>query len=225
MWDLIQQERFEIEVLERLNTRRVLNQLIFTGGTMLRLCYGLNRFSVDLDFWVAKRLSYVRLIAGLKQFLSQFYTITDSANKFHTLLFELKSPNYPRPLKIEIRKKPRPVTTETAIAYSPFANTQVVVQVPSLSEMTALKIEAFLSRGEIRDAFDIEFLLKRGVPLPAEPERLNELLKGLDRLTKKDYQVKLGSLLEANLRRYYTKENFKILKMAITEKLGLGYVK
>ncbi|MCX7991875.1 MAG: nucleotidyl transferase AbiEii/AbiGii toxin family protein, partial [Proteobacteria bacterium] len=49
MQDLVKQEHFEIEVLDRLKSGKLLDSLIFTGGTMLRLCYGLNRFSVDLD--------------------------------------------------------------------------------------------------------------------------------------------------------------------------------
>jgi predicted nucleotidyltransferase component of viral defense system len=56
MQDLIQQERFELEVLERLNSRKMLTKLVFAGGSMLRLCYGLNRFSVDLDFWLVKKV-------------------------------------------------------------------------------------------------------------------------------------------------------------------------
>ena len=51
MQDLIEQERFEIEVLDRLNSGRFLRIFIFCGGTMLRLCHGLDRFSLDLDFW------------------------------------------------------------------------------------------------------------------------------------------------------------------------------
>jgi len=34
-------------------------------------------------------------------------------------------------------------------------------------------------------------------------------------LTKRDYTVKLGALLEENERRYYTKNNFKLLKLEI----------
>ncbi|MBI4243194.1 MAG: nucleotidyl transferase AbiEii/AbiGii toxin family protein, partial [Planctomycetes bacterium] len=51
MQDLIRQERFELEVLDRLNSKKILTNLVFGGGSMLRLCFGLNRFSVDLDFW------------------------------------------------------------------------------------------------------------------------------------------------------------------------------
>ncbi|MEO0080163.1 MAG: nucleotidyl transferase AbiEii/AbiGii toxin family protein [candidate division WOR-3 bacterium] len=220
MRDLIQQERFEIEVLDRLNSRRLLSQLIFTGGTMLRLCYGLNRFSVDLDFWVGRRLRYAALFAKLRESLAELYTITDCARKFYTLLYELKSPDYSRRLKIEIRSGPRRVKTEMAIAYSQFTTTQVLVRVPALPEIMAAKVAAFLSRREVRDAFDIEFLLKRGVPLPDEPERLKGLLSGLERLSDQDYKVQLGSLLTAEFRRYYTKENFRLLKMAIAERLN-----
>ncbi len=44
-------EVFEIEVLDRLQRARVLENLVFGGGTMLRLCHELNRYSVDMDFW------------------------------------------------------------------------------------------------------------------------------------------------------------------------------
>jgi len=33
---------------------KMLHRLLFGGGTMLKLCHGLNRFSVDLDFWLYK---------------------------------------------------------------------------------------------------------------------------------------------------------------------------
>jgi len=80
------------------------------------------------------------------------------------------------------------------------------------------KIEAFLNRREIRDLFDIEFLLKKGVALDASDKELSGILKGLNSLTKKDYTVKLGSLLEEEQRKYYNEQNFKILKLAINEK-------
>jgi len=39
-------------------------------------------------------------------------------------------------------------------------------------------------------------------------------------LTRRDYTVKLGSLLDAEFRKYYVNENFKILEMAIGEILN-----
>ncbi len=219
MQTLIKQEQFEIEVLNFLNTHRFLNKLVFCGGTMLRLCYGLNRFSVDLDFWLLKKMDVKKLFEPIKECLSQSYIISDAMNKYWTILYEIKSPEYPRSLKIEIRKTTKKIKLEKAIAFSKYANYQVLVNVPSLKDMMNEKINAFLDRKEIRDLFDIEFLFKKGVDLPEEKEILRELLNLISKLPKRDYTVKLGSLLEENERRYYINENFKLLKLNLEEKL------
>jgi predicted nucleotidyltransferase component of viral defense system len=219
MRDLVKQEQFELEILERLNSKKFLNKLVFGGGTMLRLCFGLNRFSVDLDFWIMKDIDTKRLFKELKEYLSNFYILKDATNKFYTLLFEIKSKDYPRSLKIEIRKEKKKIKTEQVIAYSKYANTQVFLKVISLEEMMKAKIEAFLGRKEIRDVFDIEFLLKKGVDIDASSQTLRKIFKGIDSLNKRDYAVKLGSLLEEGQRNYYVNENFKILKSAIEEKI------
>lgn len=219
MQDLAKQERFELEVLDKLNSRRLLDSLVLGGGTMLRLCFGLDRFSVDLDFWVTKELNKNKLFKDLKEYLSQNYVIKDCANKFYTLLFEIKSKDYPRSLKIEIRKETKKIKTEQTIAYSKYSNLQILLRVVSLKDMMREKINAFLDRGEIRDIFDIEFLFKKGIPLDFPPKILKQLLKKINSLTKKEYIIKLGSILEEDKRKYYVSENFKILKLNIEEKL------
>ncbi len=220
MQDLIKQEQFELEVLDRLNSGRLLSGLIFTGGTMLRLCFGLNRYSVDLDFWTLKGFDKTNLFNNLKNYLESYYHLKDAANKFYTLLFELRSKDYPRALKIEIRKEPREVATEQAIAYSKYSNKQVLTNVVTLPEMMKAKINTFLHRNEIRDVFDLEFLLKKGVELNAPPDTLKKLLKNIDSLKNKDYKVKLSSILEEKQRKYYINNNFKILKASIKENIS-----
>lgn len=220
MQDLIKQEQFEIEVLDLLNSKRLLNNLIFCGGTMLRLCYGLDRFSVDLDFWLRKKADVKKLSNKIVNLLSSFYALSDVKNKFYTLLFEVRSKKYPRSLKIEIRKEPKKAGVDRVIAFSRFANLQVMVNAVSLPDMMTSKIQAFIMRKEIRDVFDIEFLLKKGIRLPDKAVDLEKLKATISELTKKDYTVKLGSVLEAEPRKYYTTENFKILKMALQDKLG-----
>ena len=215
MQDLIKQEQFEIEVLDRLKSGRFLEKVVFTGGTMLRLCYGLNRYSVDLDFWIVKEIDMEKLFKELRKYLSGFYTIKDSMNKFYTIVIELKKTGYSRSLKIEIRKEKRKIKTEQAIAYSKNSNIQVLLKTAGLEEMMKSKIDAFLSRKEIRDIFDMEFLFKKGVPLNASPDTLEKIGKEIDSLTKKDYTVKLGSLLSKEEREYYNKENFKIIRMQL----------
>lgn len=219
MQDLIKQEQFELEVLERLNSKKFLNYLVFGGGSMLRLCFGLNRFSVDLDFWIIKDIDTDKLFNDLRDYLSGFYELTDSANKFYTSLFEIRSKDYPRRLKIEIRKETKKIKTEQVIAYSKYSNMQVFLKVVSLQEIMKAKIAAFLERKEIRDIFDIEFLLKKGISIDESSENLKKILKGIDSFNTNDYSVKLGSLLEKEQRNYYASENFKILKSTIKERI------
>jgi predicted nucleotidyltransferase component of viral defense system len=210
MQDLIMQERFELEVLDRLNSGKFLMQIVFGGGTMLRLCHGLERFSVDLDFWVIKDLE-LEFFENMKAYLAGYYDLKDGAKKFYTILFELRSPDYPRSLKLEIRKEVKKIHVEQVIAYSKYANTQVFLKAVSLSDMMESKLEAFLDRQEIRDVFDMEFLFKRGVSLEASVDTLREVLGLINAFPRRDYTVKLGSLLEKEQRKYYSVENFKIL--------------
>jgi predicted nucleotidyltransferase component of viral defense system len=212
MQDLIKQEQFEIEVLDKLNSGKLLHHLIFGGGTMLRLCHGLDRFSVDLDFWLPKEKAPEDLPSLLRDYLARDYIIRDATNKFYTILLELKSPHYPRSLKIEIRKEAKSFQTEQAIAYSRHSTLQVMVRTVSLPDMMASKVNAFLERKEIRDVYDLEFLVKRGVTLKLSERQRNTMLQQIESLSKRDYTVKLGMLLEEEQRPYYRNENFKILK-------------
>lgn len=219
MRHLIEQERFEMEVLDRLNSGRFLRFFIFCGGTMLRLCHGLDRYSVDLDFWMTNPEQGDRVFSDLQTYLSRFYSMKDATQKFYTLIFEFRSSAYPRSLKIEIRKEPRRPETEQAIAFSPHSSRQVLLRAVSLPEMMASKAAAFLDRGEIRDAYDMEFLVKKGIAPLADQEMLGEILRRVESLPQRDYTVKLGSLLEPEKRGYYREHNFRILKAAIQDRL------
>lgn len=219
MQDLIKQEQFELEVLDRLNSGRFLDRLAFGGGTMLRLCHGLDRYSVDLDFWLLNKAGkdglsngYGAWFAGLQQYLSGFYEIRDAADQFYSLVVELKSPDYPRSLKLEIRKGVNIANTERAIAYSRYSSLQVYVRTIPLQEMMTSKAAAFLERKEIRDAYDLEFLVKKGIKADLSREKTDQILAVIAALTRQDYNVKLCSLLEAEQRPYYRQNNFSILK-------------
>ncbi len=80
------------------------------------------------------------------------------------------------------------------------------------------KVAAFLDRGEIRDCFDMEFLLRKGLEMPSlDPESLKKFQKKLQGFRKADFKVKLGSILEEDMRRYYVANGFAYLR----EKLSL----
>jgi predicted nucleotidyltransferase component of viral defense system len=220
MINLEQQELFEIEVLEWLKNRGFLKNLIFGGGTMLRLCHNLNRYSIDLDFW----LYYVQEIDifynNIKNSLTQEYTIIDTQNKYYTLLFEIKKAPYPRKLKIEIRKKIDNTDFQEKIAYSKQGNIQVLVKGFTLDQMMTNKTKALSDRKEIRDAFDIEFLLRSGVELPADKQTIMKMFKIVKSFNKRDYYVTLGSLLEPKIRNYYKQNGFIYLLQKLNQKLS-----
>ena len=213
-------EILEIETLELLNSIRVLEFLYFGGGTMLRLCHNLNRYSTDLGFWLDISADSKQIYKSIRNVLSDNYKLTDSMNKRNTLLFEFKSSSVNRSLKIEIRKKQMDFDWEYKIAFSKFTTKQVMVKALTLSQMMKNKFEALLSRKIIRDAFDIEFLLMRGIELPSDKEKLQAALQIINNFKEQDFKVTLGSILNEKERNYYLKNRFKLLKEELTKNIN-----
>jgi len=213
-------EVFEIEVLELLNSIKVLDKLYFGGGTMLRLCHNLNRYSTDLDFWLDKKEDSKTAYLSIKKTLSDNYRLIDSANKKFTLLFEIKTPSVNRSLKIEIRKEQTEFEWERKIAFSKHTNKQVMVKGLTLRKMMENKFNALLSRKLIRDAFDIEFLLMRGVEIPLDKNKLELALQIIGNFKDQEYKVTLGSILEEKERKYYLENRFKFLKEELTKNIN-----
>ena len=208
-----QHEAFEIEVLDKMNSAKVLEPLVFGGGTMLRLCHELNRYSVDLDFWFIKRTPQKKYFDNLQKAFEKDYEITDAEIKHYTLLFELRSAEYPKRLKIEIRRELKQCDYQKMIAFSKSSSRQVLVNAHTLEQSMKNKIQAFFDRGEIRDCFDIEFLIRRGVYLPVSSDReVAELRKKIARFKDIDFRVKLGSILEKDIRDYYVENRFSFLE-------------
>jgi len=210
---LRQHEELEIEVLEKMNSTKLLDPLVFGGGTMLRLCHELNRYSADLDFWFVKKISKRNFFETGREILEKNYEITDAQIKHYTILFELRSSRYPKRLKIEIRKEWKECDYQQTIAFSRYSTKQVLLKAHTLDQSMKNKIEAFLDRGEIRDCFDIEFLLRRGVEFSFTDERQSVAFqKKLAGLKDRDFKVKLGSILEDEIREYYVTHRFHFLQ-------------
>ena len=84
------------------------------------------------------------------------------------------------------------------------------------------KIEAFLDRKEMRGCFDMEFILRQGIKLNAvnaDKVDLVKMKKIIGQLRKSDYTVKLGPMIDAEMRNYYTKNNFSFLLQRINSLL------
>ena len=218
--DILQKhEVFQIELLEKLNSGKFLEPLVFGGGTMLRLCYELNRYSVDLDFWFVRRVSEKSYFEKLKTYLESAYEVTDAQIKHFTLLFEVRSKDYPKRLKVEIRKKKKVCDFQERIAFSKYSTKQVMLKVHTPEQTMKNKVEAALERREIRDCFDLEFLLRQGVELTVSQDKLEQLEQVATSFKEKDFKVTLGSALDAETRMYYTKSRFSYLLEKIQSNL------
>jgi predicted nucleotidyltransferase component of viral defense system len=216
-----QHEIFEIEVLDQLSRSKIIEPLVFGGGTMLRLCHELNRYSADLDFWLIKKVQEDAYFRKIEQSLGNAYELTDAQIKHYTLVFELRSPSYPKRLKIEIRKAIKDCDYQDKIAYSRFSTLQVLLRAHTLEQTMENKVAAFLDRAEIRDAFDLEFLLRRGIDLP--PMNAASMLAFQQRLHKfkeLDFKVKLGSILDSEMRNYYIARKFAYLEEKLLARIN-----
>ena len=210
---LAKHEQFEMDVLYHLNSGRILEKIVFGGGTMLRLCHELNRYSADLDFWLIKTVAIETFQNKITAHLADEYEITDSQIKHFSLVVEVRTPAYPRRLKIEIGKDIRKWDLEKSIAFSKYSNRQVLLYTHTLSQTMDNKIAALITRGEIRDAFDIEFLLRKGITLPEMTMEDKSLLKKcLKSFRENDFKVKLGSILDEEMQSYYIKNHFRYLE-------------
>jgi hypothetical protein len=82
----------------------------------------------------------------------------------------------------------------------------------TLDQTMKNKIDALLDRGEIRDCFDIEFMLRRGTKLPdLSINQVQSLLKRTTGFKDKDFKVKLGSIVDSDTRIYYAQNRFSYL--------------
>jgi predicted nucleotidyltransferase component of viral defense system len=220
MQELRDVERFEMELLRLLQGIRMLDRLYFGGGTMLRLCHNLKRYSTDLDFWIRPDTDYTDLFRNVSGALSEEYDVTDAEEKAHTLLFEVRSPLSVRRVILEMRKDQTGFVWERKIAFSRFSTLQIPVRGLTLFQMMKNKVQACLSRGLIRDFFDLEFLLFRGIHLEADPDQADRLLRRAEDFNDRDFRVSLGSLLEEEDRRFYAENRFQLLREELVKRIN-----
>ncbi len=210
-------EAFEVSVLQWLKSKGLLRSLVFGGGTMLRLCHDLPRYSLDMDFWFLNLIDFDEFYSRLEDTVRQEYDVRDMQNKFYSILVEIRKMAGMPKLKIEIRKAVAPGgSTEDKIAYSPHFPTQVLVRGFTLKQMCSNKVLALLDRGEIRDAFDLEFLVRKDVALDLTEVETREVIKRLREFKKGDFSVKLGSVLLPEVRAYYKDKRFAYLEEQLT---------
>ncbi len=118
-----------------------------------------------------------------------------------------------------MKKAAESCDTEERIAFTRYSNKQVMLRVKTLEQMMKDKIKAAIDRREIRDCFDIEFILRRGIDLSGTKKELLNLKALIGEFKSRDYAVTLGSILEPKDRRYYANKGFEYLLQKIASRL------
>lgn len=196
MRPVIEKELLHYDIFHALDTAGLLKNLVFQGGTSLRLCRGSNRFSEDLDFAGGKDFTADRM-KEVKE------CIEKHIGERYGLMVEVKEPkntpfqsvkvdqwtvvvetapeksNLPRQrIKIEIANIPA-YTRELVPLQQNYefikGNGLVLVNTETLAEIMADKVLAFPASTKnirYRDIWDLAWLVQQGAELdPALVER------------------------------------------------------
>ncbi len=174
--DYIVRESYEMLLLKDLFEGPFGADIVFKGGTALRLAYGSPRYSEDLDFDAIRKIDGDRFLAHVQHIGKRYPTITavETVNKRNTLfaLVKIAEPLLERAfsIKVEVSKRNRPWIKEqdytTKLIVSESSPLRVLAQIASLERLRVEKADALQHRKAARDVFDwwlIHQLLKREV--------------------------------------------------------------
>ena len=172
-FNLYQKEKDYLQhiVLSRVFSRTS-SELTFNGGTAIQKCFGLNRFSEDLDFTASEDLSMEKLERSLEE-IEKFYpcSVLKSENNA-SLSYKLKieGPLFHGPLslqtiRIDISLREEilltPINRIVTPLYSDLQPYMVVFMDPR--EILSEKIRALMTRAKARDLYDIYYLSQKNV--------------------------------------------------------------
>jgi len=183
----------------------------FKGGTAAYLFYGLDRFSVDLDFDLLDESKEDLVFKKAAEIIKGYGETKDSAKKRFTLFFLLSYQKGAQGVKIEINRRFLGSRFELKTYLG------ISMMVMSKEDMAANKLLAMRDRmGRAnRDIFDVWFFLKNNWPVNREivekrsGQNFSEFLKacvtGLEKMESRDILAGLGELLD-NKQKAWAKE-------------------
>lgn len=188
---VIEKELLHFDILFCLDEAGLLDRLTFQGGTALRLCYGSNRLSEDLDFaggkdFCAKNLYEIKHC--IEDYIGSRYGLPVHVREPKSLLDEpsyrglrvdkwqvsvVTSPARPdlpqQRIKLEIAsvdaytRAPRPLTKH--YSFLPVGYQDTLVMTESKEEIVADKLVAFVASSQYiryRDIWDLVWLEQQG---------------------------------------------------------------
>jgi predicted nucleotidyltransferase component of viral defense system len=175
--DQILREEAEMEILSELAKNKLSANLVFYGGTALRLVYGSPRFSEDIDLLVIKKISFPEFKNFIAELIKKHdnWTVKDIKDKRQTIFAligiidgKLK---HSFSVKIEAHKPAHKIKLEMELSLikSPMSAAEPLLLVPTLKELKKLKENALHGRKKGRDIFDLWYIaqiLRENLILP-----------------------------------------------------------
>ena len=144
---------------------------VFKGGTALKKCYGLSRFSEDLDFTFTEKFDAKDIEKGIERFKIDSRIQTKKYENGIKIILRIKGPLYtgvPQSLCNLVID----VSFRESVILPPVVKTigRFLEEIPAFDvfvmeekEIFTEKIRAVLSRSKARDVYDVWFLLNKGV--------------------------------------------------------------
>lgn len=212
---IIEKEIIHYDVLSVMSDKGYLANLTFQGGTALRLCYGSERLSEDLDFTGGtgfKQETMTHLKGDIETYLHDKYGLAVTVRPPKevpsnegilvsawqvTVETRPEDRSVPRQrVKIEVANVPS-YTRETRLIqnnYPALPNAEVLVQVQTQEEIMADKLLAFPISSAIRyrDIWDLAFLARHNI----KPD-LRLLKQKINDYSVSKYPVALSSRVNA----------------------------
>lgn len=173
----------------------------FKGGTAAYLFYGLDRFSVDLDFDLLDPEKEDYVFKKIEEIISAYGKIKAKRKKYYTLFFELSYSDKDRNIKIEINRRNFGSKYEIANYLG------ISMKIMTKEDMAANKLMAMYERlnKTNRDIFDVRFFLEKDWPINKElvekragmpfKKFLKQCIESLEKLKNRKILDGIGELL------------------------------
>lgn len=134
------------EFMMYLNQRT--ERFVLKGGTSLMLCYGLPRFSEDIDLDGLDD-NIEEMVSGFCSHIKANYRVAKDTKTVKRFLIHYGGT---KPLKIEVSYRNR------AIDYARETNIINGIRVYKIDRILTMKLNAYSSRDKLRDLYDIVFI-------------------------------------------------------------------
>jgi len=215
MLDIAKHKTILIKILKDIFTDSTIGPLLgFKGGTAAYLFYGLDRFSVDLDFDLLDESKEKEIFEKVEEIAKEYGQIKEKSNKRHTLLIILSYSDKAQNIKLEINKR------SFGSGYEVRNYLGISMLVMKKEDMFANKVMALYERAgrTNRDIYDVWFFLKndwsinKKIVEDRSKMAFRELLKKaiiiLEKVGNRNILTGMGELLDEK-QKAWAKENLK----------------